>query len=90
MEHFKEESDNGQEEKFGVLDYRIDNNHYVVDVRWKDGSKTTQHFPVVSFPVVDPINHQHLGNMEGERALGILQEHAHEYTHGEFSWRDFL
>src|SRR3989344_9656221 len=36
----------GEDKKFGVLGYRIENNHYVVNIRWKDGHETEEHFPV--------------------------------------------
>jgi hypothetical protein len=78
------------EEEPGVLGYRVENNHYVVDVRWKDGEKSENHFPIAGFTVVNPKNNECLGKIRGEKALEILQQHAGEYTREDFSWRDFV
>ena len=90
MEHNETISGEEQNEKFGVLDYHVDNGHYVVNVRWKDGEKTTKRFPVVGFTIINPANKERLGSMDGKKALAILQEHAGDYAYEEFSWRDFL
>jgi len=89
----KSELDPGseQKEKCGVLDYHIDNGQYVVDVRWKDGVRTTNHFPVAGFPIVDPVSGARmLKNMQGEKALELLKQHAAEYAYNDFSWIDFV
>lgn len=90
MERLKTEPGVEQNETFGVLDYHIDNDHYVVNVKWKDGIKTVQHFPVVGFTVVNPATKKYIGNIEGKKALEILQQHAGDFNHQEFSWRDFI
>ena len=79
------------EKKLGVLGYRIENNHYVVDICWKDGHETKEHFPVRGFPVVDPVTGEKRGegHIDGKKALKILEENAAKMTADEFSWLDF-
>ena len=90
MEHIEARPTDEQKEGCGVLDYHIKNNHFVVSVRWKDGIRTVKHFPVAGFTVVDPVDHRHLGNIGGEKALEILKQHAGDYEYQKFSWRDFM
>jgi hypothetical protein len=90
MEIIETALDGGQKEKPGLLDYRIENNHYVARVRWKDGKETENHFPVDGFDVVNPKGNEYLGSIGGEKALEILQEHAGEYDYQDFSWRNFV
>ncbi len=80
----------GEGKKFGVLGYKIENNHYVVDIRWKDGKVVEEHFPVIGFPVVDLKTGEKLGHIDGKRALKILEENASEMTIDEFSWLNFV
>lgn len=77
------------ENKFGVLGYRVENDHYIVDIRWKDGHETEEHFPVKGFPVVDPKTKEVHDPIEGKRALKILEENAANMTADEFSWLNF-
>lgn len=83
---------NLSEKKSGVLSYKIENNHYVVDIRWKDGHKTEEHFPVAGFPVIDPATGKKRGSghIDGKQALKILEENASKMTADEFSWLDFV
>ncbi|OGN08857.1 MAG: hypothetical protein A3J46_03125 [Candidatus Yanofskybacteria bacterium RIFCSPHIGHO2_02_FULL_41_11] len=78
-----------KEKKFGVLGYRIENNHYVVNIRWKDGHEVEEHFPVRGFPVVDPATGESRRSIDGRRALKILEENAANMTADEFSWLNF-
>ncbi|MEK7121082.1 MAG: hypothetical protein AAB857_00060 [Patescibacteria group bacterium] len=78
-----------EERKFGVLSYKIENNHYVANIRWKDGHETEEHFPVAGFPVVDPVTGEKRHSIDGRRALKILEENAAKMTADEFSWLDF-
>ena len=86
----QEKTSNDEESKSGVLGFREENNHYVVNIRWKDGVETESHFPSRGFEVVNPSTGERLGFMKGERALQILKEHAAEYANNEFSWRNFM
>ncbi len=79
-----------QEKKFGVLRYRTENNHFVVDIRWKDGHETEEHFPIAGFPVVDPATGERRGHVDGKRALKILEENTAKMTADEFSWLNFV
>lgn len=79
-----------QENKFGVLKYHTENNHFVVDIRWKDGHEIEEHFPMAGFMVVDPITGERRGHIDGKRALKILEENAAKMTADEFSWLDFV
>ena len=80
-----------QENKFGVLGYRIENGHYIVDIRWKDGHKTEEHFPERGFPVVNPDTGEFIKkNLDSKDALKILEENAANMTAEEFSWLDFV
>lgn len=69
---------------------RVENNHYIVDVRWKDGVETTLHFPVLGFPFMDLQTNQRLKFFTGKEAVVILKKHAGDYAHGEFSWKFFI
>jgi hypothetical protein len=77
-------------EKYGVLRWREENDHYVVDVRWKDDMTTTLHFPIVGMTIVNPANNERKGYITGEKALEILQNHAGEFEHDKFSYLDFV
>lgn len=80
-----------REQKFGVLNYRIENSHYVVNVRWKDGRETERHFPVRGFPVVNLETGEIIKkNLSGKDALKILEENAANMMADEFSWLDFV
>ena len=79
-----------QEKKFGVLKYRTENNHFVVDIRWKDGKEIEEHFPVTGFPVINPTTGERQSHIDGKRALKILEENAAKMTADEFSWLDFV
>ena len=80
-----------QGKKFGVLNYKIENNHYVVNIRWKDGKEVEEHFPVKGFPVVNPATGKFIKkNLPGKDALKILEENAAKMTADEFSWLDFV
>jgi len=87
-----EKLENLNEKKFGVLGSKIENNHYVVSLRWKDGQETGEHFPVKGFSIVDPATGKKwgVGHIDGKKALKILEENAAKMTADEFSWRDFL
>jgi len=87
-----EKLENLGEKKLGVLGYKIENNHYVISLRWKDGHETEEHFPIKGFPVVNPVTGEKWGegHMDGKKALKILEENAANMTAEEFSWRDFL
>ncbi len=89
MTEFLKEEISGEEKKFGVLGHRIENNHYVVDIRWKDGHETEEHFPVKGFPVVNPETGAVHDPIEGKKALKILEENADKMTAEEFSWLNF-
>ncbi len=80
----------GEEKKFGVLKYRTENDHYIVDIRWKDGKEVEEHFPVAGFPVIDLATGEKLGRIDGKRALKILEENTADMTADEFSWLDFV
>ena len=62
-----------QEKKFGVLKYRIENGHFIVDIRWKDGYEMEEHFPIIGFPVVNPATGERRGHIDGKSALKILE-----------------
>ena len=79
-----------QKNKLGVLKYRIENNHFVVDIRWKDGKEVEEHFPIIGFSVVDPTTGEKHGHIDGKRALKILEENTAKMTADEFSWLDFV
>ncbi len=79
-----------QEKKFGVLKYKTENNHYVVNIRWKDGKEVEEHFPVAGFIVVNPATGEKRGHIDGKRALKILEENTAKMTADEFSWLDFV
>ncbi len=79
-----------QENKFGVLSYRTENDHFIVDIRWKDGKQVEEHFPAKGFPVVDPETGKRQGHIDGKRALQILEENASRMSADEFSWLDFV
>jgi len=74
----------------GVQDVKIENNHYVVSIIWKNGEKSASHFPVNGFTVVNPKTNQQLGYMSGERAVSILKEYSAKYNREDFSWIPFL
>ena len=76
-------------EKCGVSGYRIENNHYVVDVVWKDGKKVTSSFPVSGFTIVNPATKKILGVMGGRSAIKVLKRYAPQYNYDDFSWQDF-
>ena len=79
-----------QEKKFGILNYRIENGHYIVNVRWKDGRETERHFPTIGFLVVNPTTGEKRGYIDGKKALKILEENTASMTSDEFSWLDFV
>ena len=87
---WKNKLENLKEKQIGVLKYRIENNHFVVDIRWKDGHKTEEHFPVKGFPVVDPATGEKRRPIDGKKALEILEKNAAKMTADEFSWLDFV
>lgn len=74
----------------GVQDIKVENNHYVVDIVWKDGQKSLTHFPERGFEVVNPRTNEKLGYISGEKALEILKEYSSEYNMTDFSWIPFL
>ena len=76
--------------KFGVLEYRTENNCYVVKLRWKDGKESEHHFPVGGFPVVDPVTHEKKGFIKGPEALKILEKNSPDINEEEFSWLNFI
>ncbi len=78
-----------QKKQFGVLKYRTENNHFIVDIRWKDGKEVEEHFPIIGFSVVDPATGKKRGYIDGRRALKILEESAAKMTADDFSWLDF-
>lgn len=78
-----------RQEKLGVLGHRIENNHYIVGIKWRDGKKVEEHFPVNGFAVVNEAG-KLLGHLSGKKALDILEKNASKLTQDEFSWRDFL
>jgi hypothetical protein len=79
-----------ENEKLGVLGHRIEDHHYIVDIRWKDGKESQHNFPEKGFPVVDPQTHQKLGFISGEKALRILENNAALLNEEDFSWIDFV
>jgi len=90
MESPEIEPNKESEEKYGVLRWREENNHYVVDVRWKDDIQTELHFPIAGMTIVNPANNERKGYITGEKALEILQDHAGEFEHDKFSYLDFV
>ena len=80
-----------EENKFGVLGYKIEKDHYVVSIRWKDGQVNEHHFPVKGFPVINPATGEFIKkNLPGKDDLEILRENAGNMTADEFSWLDFV
>lgn len=80
---------NEKSEESGVKSVKIENNHFVVDVVWKDGYKSTSHFPVDGFEIVNK-NGKRIGYMYGDCALDILKEYSSQYKFEDFSWIDFV
>ena len=56
-------------EKTGVQDVRMENEHYIVSIVWKDGKKNEHHFPASGFPVVDVKTKKLLGYIGGKEAV---------------------
>lgn len=74
----------------GVINQRIENNYYIVGIRWKDGQESEMHFPVGGFPIIDPASRQTLTQIKAEQALALLRQHAAMLTRSEFSWDKLL
>ena len=89
MNNEKHTEDNSLE-GVGVQDEKIENNHYIVTVVWKDGKKNNRVFPENGFNVFDPVTKERLGFISGEKAASILREHASEYDSDSFSWIPFI
>jgi hypothetical protein len=79
-----------EENKLGVLEYKIENHEYVIKLRWKDGKVNEHHFPEVGFIVVNPATGEKKGIIKGKDALKILEENSPSMTQEEFSWLDFV
>ena len=79
-----------QEKKLGVLNYRIEKSHYIVNIRWKDGRETERRFPITGFLVVNPATGERRGHLDGKKALKVLEENAANMMADEFSWLDFV
>lgn len=74
----------------GVQDFKIENNHYVVSVVWKNGEESVSHFPVNGVDIVNPRTHQRLGFLKGKDVLSILEKHSAEYDREDFSLIPFV
>ena len=74
----------------GVQGHRIEHNEYVVDIIWKDGTRTTSHFPEDGFEIADPKTHAVLGKIKGKKVLETLTREAANYNFGDLDWRNFL
>ncbi|OGN32806.1 MAG: hypothetical protein A3I92_02520 [Candidatus Yanofskybacteria bacterium RIFCSPLOWO2_02_FULL_43_10b] len=81
-----------QEKELGVLDVKIENDYYIVSIRWADGKENEHHFPEKGFPVVDPETKKKVGAgwIDGKKAVKILRENSANMTEEEFSWTDFV
>ncbi len=80
----------GSKEGNGRGDIKIENGYYLVPVVWKNGEKSTNHFPESGFTIVNPGTNDVLGYINGEKAVSILKEHSSEYNREDFSWIPFL
>lgn len=74
----------------GVLSQKIENNHFVLEICWKDGKITTTHFPVSGFDVVNPATKKMLGHVSGEKAIEVLTTVSQSYNYGDFNWQSLF
>ncbi len=79
-----------ENEKSGVLDYKIIDHHYSVDIRWKDGKESQHNFPENGFGVYDTETHDKLGFISGEEALDILRKYSPSMNEEDFSWLSYV
>ncbi|MEK7138795.1 MAG: hypothetical protein AAB799_01300 [Patescibacteria group bacterium] len=77
------------EKQKGVLSFKIENNHYVVKLRWKNGKETEHHFPEKGFAVFSS-DGTRVGFLRGQDALKILQDHSSNMNKEDFSWLNFV
>ena len=77
------------EKQKGVLSFKIENHHYVVSLRWKNGKENERHFPEKGLEIVDS-GGEKLGFIRGKDALKILQDNSPNMNEEDFSWRDFV
>lgn len=81
--------ENLEKPKFGVLDYKIVDHHYQVDIRWKDGKESQHNFPENGFFVFRPGTETPSFELSGYAALQILINHAAELNEDELNWLDY-
>ncbi len=82
--------ENFEGEKMGVLEHKIVDHHYSVDIRWKDGKESQHNFPENGFAVYDTETNHKLGFLSGPEALKILEEHASSENEEDFSWTNYV
>ncbi len=74
----------------GVLSVTEENRHYVISIRWVDGTESTMYVPMTEFDVVNPQTHHRIRKLTGKEAVQILKDHTAELHREEFSWEKFL
>ena len=79
-----------EEDKLGVLEYKIENHEYVIKLKWKDGTENEHHFPENGFIVFDPVTGIKRGVIKGKEALKILEENSPNINEEDFSWLDYV
>jgi len=79
-----------EENKLGVLGYKIENHEYTVKLRWKDGKENEHHSPENGFVVVDPSTGVRMGAIKGKDALKILEKNSPNLNEEDFSWLDYV
>lgn len=79
-----------ENKKLGVLDYKIKDHHYIVDIKWKDGKESQHNFPENGFGVYNPETHDKLGFISGKDALDILRERSPSMNEEDFSWLSYV
>ena len=67
-----------KQENPGVLEVKVENNHYIVTVMWKDGIKSQVIFPVIGLKLFDSEGNM-VGKISGEKARLDLEKHSMEY-----------
>ncbi|OGN00965.1 MAG: hypothetical protein A3B91_00600 [Candidatus Yanofskybacteria bacterium RIFCSPHIGHO2_02_FULL_41_29] len=79
-----------ENQQLGVLNHKIINHHYAVDIRWKDGKESQHNFPENGFGVFDLKTQDKLGFISGQEALDILKEYSPFVNKEDFSWLDYV